>query len=115
MSHADLIKRIRAFLASASENECFKSQEIANALGEAELEVRAALANMVGKELVTSHQLPSGDVKVYRRAGGFVWRKITPLFAGTPEHIVETYEGRLICWCPSEFDARIIADALKRS
>jgi hypothetical protein len=42
----------------------------------------------------------------------FCFRRITPLFAGTPEWIVETSENRLVCWCTREFDAQLITNAL---
>lgn len=38
-------------------------------------------------------------------------RKIVPLFAGTPEYIVEGDDG-LICWCATFSIAAAIADAL---
>ena len=45
----------------------------------------------------------------------FAYRRITPLFAGTPEWIVEAAqpEGmKLVCWCSREFDAAMITSAL---
>jgi hypothetical protein len=44
-------------------------------------------------------------------------RKIVPIFAEAPEWLVEhkganTELGTLVCWCPSEFSARLIANAL---
>ena len=53
-------------------------------------------------------------------SGGFIFRHITPLFHGTPEWIVEhkplsdapEAKPTLVCWCPSEFSARLIANAL---
>jgi hypothetical protein len=68
---------------------------------------------MIGQGLTQMHQHHGRTY--YAKTSAFIWRKITPLFAGTPEFVVETHEGRLCCWCPSEFDARIIADALQRS
>lgn len=51
---------------------------------------------------------------------GFYPRHITPIFAGTPEWVVEhkpladapKAKPTLICWCPTEFSARLIANAL---
>lgn len=113
-TYTQSILRIRQFLAQAFDKEVFDASEIAQALELTELETRPMLMDMVRRELVLIHYLLGGE-PMYKRSGAFVWRKITPIFIGTPEHIVETYEGRLVCWCPSEFDARLIADALKRS
>ena len=53
-------------------------------------------------------------------SGGFTFRHITPIFAGNPEWIVEhkplsdapEAKPTLVCWCPTEFSARLIANAL---
>ena len=112
MSHTDIIKAIRQFMAQGLENESFTAEQLVPE-GSNILETHAALAHMLGCELICSHK--GNNTTLYFRSGAFVARKITPLFAGTPEWVVETFEGRLCCWCPSEFDARIIADAMKRS
>lgn len=50
------------------------------------------------------------------RQKGFSYRHITPLFAGTPEWVVEGLDPqgkpKLLCWCPREFDAALITAAL---
>jgi hypothetical protein len=44
----------------------------------------------------------------------FTARHITPLFAGTPEHVVE-YGPQLVCWCSTAADAGRIAQALNNT
>lgn len=52
--------------------------------------------------------------------GGFYPRHIVPIFHGTPEWVVEhkplpddpSAKPNVLCWCRSEFAARLIANAL---
>lgn len=115
-NHTEIVKHIRKFLATAGERERFSREQIADALsleGITPNEISAAITHMVQKELICSQRV--AGIPHYARASAFVSRQITPLFMGTPDWVVETFEGRLVCWCPSAFDARIIADALNRS
>ena len=114
MSQTELISRIRKLM-SEKPFEGLTTEEIAKALDETGLVVQAALARMIGMGLVDSHRPSDDSAAVYFRTGAFVARQITPLIAGTPEWVVETFLGRLVCWCPSEFDAKVVADSLQRS
>lgn len=111
--HINLILEIRKTIATLANNESISATELSTTLNQPIALVRVALARMTDEGLLGS-SLVLGKV-YYFRAPNFHASHITPMFAGTPDWVVKTFDDRLVCWCPREFDARVIADALSRS
>lgn len=109
MLFSPLVKKIQAFLSTQPPDKSFPAQAIADAIGEPGLKTHAALIYMAHHGLVKS----CGKFPRYMRSEDFIWRHITPVSPGAPEYVVETHDGRLLCWCQSEADARTITAALK--
>jgi hypothetical protein len=101
---------VRKFIAKGHDNDGYLAEQIASAINQPINVVKAALIRLADAEIIGVHKI--GGKFYYFKPSAFVARHIVPLFAGTPEWVVETAEGRLCCWCPSEFDARTIAAAM---
>ena len=54
------------------------------------------------------------STRLYSRQQAYNARHFTPLFAGSPEWIVEHRDGTAIAFCTREFYARLITESLNR-
>ena len=108
-----LYTAIRSFLAASADGETFTPEDIATAIGSDPLTVHGALVALRERDLVSSTVIFKRTY--WHESRAFKARHTVPLFAGTPEWIVESADGNLICWAKSELYARMIAAAMCRS
>jgi hypothetical protein len=111
-SYLKMISAIRAFFACYDATEMFSAEDIATAINEPKISTFPALVDLCRRNILGFKEI--NDTTYYFRSASYVSRHIIPLFAGSPEWVVETFAGDHICWCSNQFNAALITDSLNR-
>lgn len=112
MEKQNVLTTVLDFFENTSHGERFTTLAITRAHpGVAHPQIAAACQELTAQGRLTVHR-EVGLTSEYSKGPLAYWKRIVPLFAGTPEFLVCHRSGEVMAWCPTEIFARLIVNAM---